>query len=106
MRAGTRKSAGIRRRASVVRWQHLDDVLRSLGQDEPVQIAALADHGQSFGAPLIGHLIVPEITEQHAENPTRFVGRCRFTIPAVWGAAGCFTPHSTRPYRASSCASA
>src|ERR1700723_1396229 len=71
-----------------VRWQHFEDVLRSLGQDEPVQIAALADHGQSFSSPLIGHLVVPEITERHTENSTPFAGRCRLTNPSGMGHGG------------------
>jgi hypothetical protein len=70
-----------------IRWQHLEDVLRALGQDQPVQVTALADDVQGLSSPLIGHLVVPEITERHAEYSTPFSGSRRFTIPAVWGAA-------------------
>jgi hypothetical protein len=128
-RAGTRRRIEIRRRASImfssshqashatisappIRWQHLEDVLRALGQDQPVQVTALADDVQGLRSPLIGHLVVLEITERHAENPTPFAGRSRLAIPPVWGAATASLvrrrgpPHSTRPYRASSCASA
>ena len=61
-----------------------------LVEDESVQIAALADHGQSVGTPLIRHLVVPEITERHAENTPPFAGCCRLAVPSIWGAAGCF----------------
>jgi hypothetical protein len=58
--------------------------------DEPVQIAALADHGQSVGAPLIRHFVVSEITERHADNTPPFAGHCRLAVPSIWDAAGCF----------------
>jgi len=87
---------------SPIRRQHLEDVLRALRQDQPVQVAALADRVQGLSSPLIGHLVVPEIAERHAEDPATLARRCGFAIPAVWGAACCFAgaPTWTAPLHA------
>jgi hypothetical protein len=64
--------------------------------------SALADDVQGLIAPPIRHLVVPEITQRHAENTTPFSGRCRLAIPAVWSAASCFAgaPTWTAPLHA------
>jgi hypothetical protein len=82
---------------SPIRRQHLEDVLRALGQDQPVQVTALADRVQGLSSPAIGHLVVPEITQRHAENSTPFAGRRRFTIPAIGGTASWLAGTPTWP---------
>jgi hypothetical protein len=40
-------------------------------------------------------LVVPEITKGHAEDPAMLASYYRFTIPAIWSAAGCFAGATT-----------